>query len=71
MSEKEQNNSSSCDRKEAASYAALSIGRYFKGKKWKIISFFPNASCAKRLVEADLEKLKKKKGRPSSKESGI
>ena len=58
MSKQNKGGETSCDPKEAASLAASSILNYFKEHKWKIISFFPNASCVGR--DCPLEKNKKK-----------
>lgn len=38
---------SSSDAPTASSWAAGSVARFFKGKKWKIVSFFPNCPCAR------------------------
>lgn len=38
---------SSSDAPAASSWAAGSVARFFKGKKWKIISFFPNSPCSR------------------------
>lgn len=51
MSEKEREDVCSEDDKTASSMAASSVAKFFKEKGWKIISFFPNASCASRVKE--------------------
>ena len=38
---------SSSDASTASSWAAGSVARFFKGKKWKIVSFFPNCPCTR------------------------
>ena len=63
MRKKETKNLSGCDEKNAATLAASSLAQYFYEKKWKIVSFFPNA------VEAGAEKKKILKLSKSSKKS--
>lgn len=61
MSEKEETARCPCDNKAAGAMAAASLAKYFKEKRWKIISFFPNAKCAGKAVKTPRRGGKKSK----------
>ena len=47
MSKQEKRAVSACDPKTASTLAAASVMQFFRGKTWKIVSFFPNSPCAR------------------------
>jgi len=49
MKEKKEQNTSQSDTVSASTWAAYSIGEYFRENNWKIVSFFPNSKCSKRF----------------------
>ena len=71
MRQKQQADACQCDDKAAGAMAAASVAKYFKENGWKIISFFPNATCGNRVQKILHTKSGKKRGRKSSKKSGI
>lgn len=49
MKEKDTADACQGDDQAAGSMAAASMAKFFKEQNWKIISFFPNTPCSKKV----------------------
>ncbi len=49
MKEKDTADTCQCDDTAAGAMAAASMAKFFKDQNWKIISFFPNTPCSKKV----------------------